>query len=288
MKTRTMQNPEHAAELETIQAGSDLMNKWFDYYNLNLPVGPLVHWPAVSFGGARLRKENLALRIREEADPGEGWAEGSGPGHRDEGWGYSLIDKMEILQPTAVKGHVLINFRRLTKDGKTYGIGLNRLAAYTKNNGKWRFRVVSSCGLRDPKKVYDEMDAPIMAEVRQVIEESIAAYNLRDVEALRSLSHFPFIRLDREEFRIIREPGDFHVDFAEVQRQTGWEHSTVRYLDVLVPQAHDKVVVDLTVCRYDANGEELDPEGSVYIVTKQNGRWGLQFSSTRYAIGGLL
>jgi predicted secreted protein len=63
---------------------------------------------------------------------------------------------------------------------------------------------------------------------------------------------------------------------------------SVRYVDVRIPQSDDKVVATLTVARYGIDGRELPPEDSVYLVTRQENRWGIQASSTRYAIGGLL
>ena len=43
----------------------------------------------------------------------------------------------------------------------------------------------------------------------------------------------------------------------------------MRYLDVRIPQSDDKVVATLTVARYGADGRELSPEDSVYVVTRQ-------------------
>ena len=276
-----MQNEEHESELETIGEGRCLVNEWFDLYNRNLSVGELVNYPLVSFGGARPGHSNLSFSIRHEA---RGF--GGGTEYRDPQWGFSLIDKIDVLQPTSVKGAVVINFRRLQPDGVTYGIGTNRLTIHTKQNGRWGFQIISSCGLRSPDHVYDGSDFEIMATVRQLIESSLDAYNCRDVAALREYCNFPFVRLDRLDWVQADEPGALSFDFERGPER--WERSAVRYLDVLVPQADDKVVVDLTVARFAANGVELPPEGSVYLVTRQNGKWGVQASSTRYGLGGLL
>jgi len=285
MATRTMQSEEHAAELETIREGRRLINEWFHLYNQNRSVGSLTHHPMVSFGGARPGRSNLNLALYRE--PGS-FGGGAGGGYRDAEWGFSLIDAINVLQPTEVKGHVLVNFRRLRPDGVTYGVAINRLGIHTKVDGRWAFQMVSSCGLRDPSQVYDGTDEPIMAEVQRVVEASLDAYNRRDLPALRDLCHFPFVKLDRLEFSVTDQSGELSLDFGALQQRTGWDRSVVRYLDVLTPQAHDKVVVDLTVARFDADGKELPPEGSVYLVTRQDGRWGIQCSSTRYALGGLL
>lgn len=276
--TRTMQNQEHEAELETIREGRRLVNEWFDLYNQNLSVGELVNFPLVSFGGARPGASNLSFGIRHEA---RGF--GGGTEYRDPQWGFSLIDNIDVLQPTSVKGAVVINFRRLQPDGVTYGIGTNRLTIHTRQNERWGFQIISSCGLRSPDHVYNASDFEIMAIVRQLIEASLEAYNRRDLGALRDCCNYPFVRLDRLDWMEANDPSELIVDFDKQ-----WDHSTVRYLDVLVPQADDKLVADLTVARFSAAGVELPPEGSVYLVTRQNGKWGIQASSTRYGLGGLL
>jgi hypothetical protein len=275
-----MQNEEHATELDTIREGRRLVNAWFDLYNQNQSIGELVNYPLASFGGGRPGRSNLSFSVRHAPEGFRGGTE-----HRDPEWGFSLIDKIEVLQPTAEKGAVLINFRRLHPDGTTYGIGINRLTIHTRQNGKWGFQIISSCGLRSPERVYDAADERMRAEVRALIERSLDAYNRRDPDALRGTCSFPFVKLDRLAWSDAADPPSLGVAF-DVDPQ--WHHSSVRYLDVLVPQADDKVVATLTVARFAANGDELPPEESVYLVTRQNNTWGVQASSTRYGRGGLL
>jgi hypothetical protein len=154
-----MQNEEHISELETICEGRRLVNEWVDLYNQNQSIGALVNYPLASFGGGRPGASNLSFSVRHQPEGFRGGTE-----HRDAEWGFSLIDKIEVLQPTAEKGAVLINFRRLHPDGTTYGIGINRLTIHTHQNGKWGFQIISSCGLRSPDKVYDAADETMRAE----------------------------------------------------------------------------------------------------------------------------
>jgi hypothetical protein len=119
--------------------------------------------------------------------------------------------------------------------------------------------------------------------VRGVIERSLEAYNRRDLDALRGVCSYPFVKLDWLAWSEATDPASLTVNF-----DSSWEHSNVRYLDVLTPQADDKVVVALTVARFAPNGDELPPEESVYLVTRQHHTWGVQASSTRYGRGGLL
>jgi hypothetical protein len=283
METRTRQNPEYASELETIAAGRRLMEQWSDLYRQRLSVTDLVHFPMASFGGGRPGRSNLSISIRHAP---EGF--GGGTERRDAEWGFSLVDGITVVQPSSVKGTAINNFRRLRPDGTTYGVGINRMTIFTRRDGRWAFQIISSCGLRSPDRVYDATDETIRAEVRALIESTVQAYSRRDLERLRACCNFPLVRLDRLDWSEYRDEADLGVDFAAVQHQSGWDHSRVRYLEVLTPQSDDKVVVSLTVARYAADGAELAPEESIYLVTRHGSKWGVQVSSTRYGVGGLL
>jgi len=280
---QTRQNPEYAAELETIAAGRRLMEQWSEQYRQRQSVAELVHFPMMSFGGGRPGRSNLSVSIRHEP---EGF--GGGTEHRDPEWGFSLVDDIKILQPSSVKGTAINNFRRLRPDGTTYGVGINRMTIFTRRDARWAFQIISSCGLRSPDHVYDASDESIRAEVRVLIEAMLDAYNRRDLERLRGGCNYPLVRLDRLDWAEYHQPADLEVDFAAIQDRTGWDHSAVRYLEVLTPQSDDKVVVSLTVARYSVSGAELAPEESIYLVTRHDGKWGIQASSTRYGVGGLL
>ncbi|MBV9583120.1 MAG: hypothetical protein JO057_31420 [Chloroflexi bacterium] len=283
MARRTRQNPEYDSELETIAAGRRLMEEWSENYLERRSVADLLHFPMASFGGGRPGRSNLSVSIRHRPD-----GAGGGTDHRDAEWGYSLVDSIDVVQPSSVKGHNINTFRRLRPDGTTYGVGISRLTIFTLRDGKWAFQIVSSCGLRPPEQVYDAADERMRAEVRTLILAMVDAYNRRDLEQLRTVCNYPLVRLDRLEWSEHAQPADLSIDFDTVQSRTGWSSSGVRYLDVRIPQSDDKVVATLTVARYAADGRELPPEDSVYLVTRQDNRWGIQASSTRYAIGGLL
>ncbi len=283
MARRTRQNPDYDSELETIAAGRRLMEEWSENYLERRSVADLVHFPMASFGGGRPGRSNLSVAIRHSP---AGFSDGRE--HRDAEWGYSLVDSVDVVQASAVKGHNINSFRRLRPDGTTYGVGISRLTIFTLRDAKWGFQIISSCGLRDPDNVYDASDEPIRANVRDLMVAMVEAYNRRDLQSVRDSCNYPLVRLDRLDWSECAQPTDFTIDFDEIESRTGWHRSGVRYLDVRIPQSDDKVVVTLTVARYAADGRELPPEDSVYLVTHQENRWGIQASSTRYALGGLV
>jgi hypothetical protein len=213
---RTRQNPEYDSELETIAAGRRLMEEWSESYLERRSVADLVHFPMASFGGGRPGRSNLSISIRHSSG-----GFGGGTEHRDPEWGYSLVDSVDVVQPSSVEGHNINSFRRLRPDGTTYGVGISRLTIFTLRDGKWGFQIISSCGLRSPEQVYDASDERIRAEVRNLVVAMVDAYNRRELEQLRDACNYPLVRLDRLEWSEHVQPSDLSIDFDAVQSRTG-------------------------------------------------------------------
>jgi len=96
---RTRQNPEYESELDTIAAGRRLLDQWSDLYRQRCSVAELVHFPMASLGGGRPGRSNLSVSIRHNLD-----GFGGGTEHRDLEWGFILVDRIVVLQPSSVKG----------------------------------------------------------------------------------------------------------------------------------------------------------------------------------------
>ena len=67
--------------------------------------------------------------------------------------------------------------------------------------------------------------------------------------------------------------------FLERMVQAGWHHSAWEHRNIV--QASDsKVHVDTKFVRYKADGSVIGTYESLYIVTKENGRWGVKMRSS--------
>lgn len=265
---------------EAEEAGKKLVEDWWVAYNAVDAAGhrALLGFPLASFGGARPGRDNLAVRVQPD---GEAWSD-EGALHRDEGWHHSVILKQDARQSTAEKSHTLTEFTRNLEDGKPYGLVKSRLSVGIKRDGQWQIRVLSSGGLRDPQHPDEPNDADLMAKAKTVVEGVIAAINARDVEKLRSLCHFPVVRIAGVELTSIDTAADLTIDDDGVQ-------ATIARIEPLPPQAGDKVVVDVDIRRAGRDGRELEPEGAICLVTRDaDDGWGLQFSSTRHGLSGLV
>ncbi len=270
---------------EADEAGKKLVDDWFIAYNDvdGAAHRALIQFPLVSFGGARTGRDNLSVAIRHEAGDWGNDQRGQGVLYRDEQWDHSIILRQETMQLTTSKTHVLSDFTRNLADGTAYGLGLSRLTIGTRDAVGWWIRVLSSCGLRDPDHPAEDSDESVTSAARTVIEGVVEAINARDLDRLRSLCHFPFVRIPGNEFVFLDDAGQLTLP----DEDDPWARSEIARLNIPTPQAGDKAVVDIDIRRYDRAGNELEPEGAVCLVTRHDDRWGLQLCSTRTGHAGL-
>lgn len=238
----------------------------------------LLGFPLASFGGARPGRDNLAVRVQPDSSA---WTD-EGALHRDEGWDHSIILHQDARQTTPEKTHTLTECTRNRADGSAYGLVKSRLSVGIKRDGEWRIRVLSSGGLRNPESPDEPNDAELMAKARSVVEQVVAAINAGDIERLRSLCHFPVVRIAGTDLHAIETPADLSIPDGGVRAE-------ISRIEPLPPQAGDKVVVDIDIRRFVPDGQQLEPEGAICLVTRQGeDDWGLQFSSTRAGLSGLI
>jgi hypothetical protein len=116
----------------------------------------------------------------------------------------------------------------------------------------------------------------------QALDRYLETWNSREPLRWAGSLHFPHVRPSPGAFGISRTPEEYaaRVDFGQTLK-TGWHHSewdTRRVLQVGV----DKVHVSGQWTRYTAEGKTLTGSAITYIVTEQQGRWGVL---SRFAAG---
>ena len=113
-----------------------------------------------------------------------------------------------------------------------------------------------------------------------VLDDFIAAFNARDVEACEAQFHFPHYRIASGTVTVLENAGmrpDFFQRFAAAT--PGWDHSAWDKREV-IHSGPDKVHIDTRFIRYQDDGSVLASYNSLYIVTKQDGRWGVKARSS--------
>jgi hypothetical protein len=115
--------------------------------------------------------------------------------------------------------------------------------------------------------------------VRATLEVYLAAWNAGDVAAWRATLNYPHLALGPAgEVRITQTAADVADPFPRLREQEGWHRSTQEQFTVLGSSA-SKVHCQVLTNRYRADGSRYARFVSFYIITAQDGHWGVQFSS---------
>jgi hypothetical protein len=124
------------------------------------------------------------------------------------------------------------------------------------------------------------IDHRIVAAVFQVLDEYLATFNAKDLKGWEATYQFPHYRLAGGKMSVLEKAGlrDSAQVFGGLQK-TGWDHSVWDHHNIVQASA-DKVHVDTRFSRYRADGSLIGHYESLYILTKENGRWGVKFRSS--------
>ena len=118
-----------------------------------------------------------------------------------------------------------------------------------------------------------------LAQARAALEEYFRAWNAEDNEALVAISNFPRLSLGRNGQVVVRaEPADIETDFALLRQVEGWDHSTLDLVEA-TQVSPDTVHFKVVFSRRHADGAAYRTVPGLFVITKQNGDWGLQLQS---------
>ncbi|MEK6286927.1 MAG: hypothetical protein AABO57_14405 [Acidobacteriota bacterium] len=122
-------------------------------------------------------------------------------------------------------------------------------------------------------------DHQIEAEVTKVLDDYMSAWNRKDLAGWEGTFSFPHYRLASGKMTVLERPG--MQDAARVWASAGsdWHHSKWDRRRI-IHASRDKVHVDTKFTRYRADGSKIGTYESLYILTKENGRWGVKLRSS--------
>ena len=116
------------------------------------------------------------------------------------------------------------------------------------------------------------------ADARAALDEYIRAWNAADNDAVAAISNFPRLSLGLNGQVVVREtPEEIVTDF-DLLRQSGWDHTTLDLAEA-VHVSPDKVHFRVVASRYGVDGAPYTTAPALYVITNQNGHWGLQLQS---------
>ncbi len=114
-----------------------------------------------------------------------------------------------------------------------------------------------------------------------VMDEFMAAFNAGDAKRWAGTLNYPHVRIASGQVMVTQNAEEYagRFSFDEFRRRTGWHHSA--WDDKQIVQASDdKVHIAVKFTRYRSDGSEIASYRSLYIVTNDNGHWGVQARSS--------
>ena len=124
------------------------------------------------------------------------------------------------------------------------------------------------------------MKETIEAEILKVLDTWMEAFNRLDIIAWENEFHFPHYRLASGNMRILDKPGEQDVERIRKNLTAGgWHHSGWDRRNI-VHASESKVHVDTQFTRYRANGTVIASYESLYVLTYEDGRWGIKMRSS--------
>src|SRR5580700_1032529 len=126
----------------------------------------------------------------------------------------------------------------------------------------------------------DEMtdNAAAIAAAMTCLDDFMTAFNARDIAAWRKTFNFPSVRLASNTLVII--DADYHQpDMFGRGALAEWDHSAWERRAV-IHAGDDKVHIDTRFVRYRKDGSVIGGFDSIYVVTCENGHWGVKARSS--------
>jgi hypothetical protein len=125
-------------------------------------------------------------------------------------------------------------------------------------------------------------DSDTHASARATIERWLEAFNARDAEGQIATFNFPHVRLAGGQFRTIEDADAMRrLNETGTPRlaEEGWSYTTLEACEA-VQSGPGKVHCALHYARRREDGTIYNEFDSLWIVTDQDGHWGVQFRSS--------
>ena len=114
----------------------------------------------------------------------------------------------------------------------------------------------------------------------KVLDSFMSTFNSRDMKTWSKTLNYPHVRLAGGKVTVWSTQEEYAAeDIFERLASTGWNYSAWLSREVILV-SEDKVHISTVFQRYDKDHNPMKKYQSLYIVTKQNGEWGVQARSS--------
>ena len=116
---------------------------------------------------------------------------------------------------------------------------------------------------------------------KEVITNYINAFNNRDYIAMADLFNFPHIRFANEKVGVMsrEEYLKSQNKVSELLHEEGWDHTQIKKIET-IQNGPSKSHYKIHFIRYDKNNKIIHDFTTLWIVTKLDDHWGIQFRSS--------
>tara|TARA_B100000767_G_scaffold274310_1_gene306878 strand:- start:97 stop:516 length:420 start_codon:yes stop_codon:yes gene_type:complete len=116
---------------------------------------------------------------------------------------------------------------------------------------------------------------------KEVIINYIKAFNNRDYIGMADLFNFPHIRFANEKVGVIsrEEYLKSQNKVSELLYKEGWDHTQIKKIET-IQNGPSKSHYKIHFIRYDKNSKIIHDFTTLWIVTKLDNHWGIQFRSS--------
>jgi hypothetical protein len=124
------------------------------------------------------------------------------------------------------------------------------------------------------------VDEQQVEQVMSVLDEFMRSFNALDIEAHRQTYHFPHYRLASGQMRVLETREELNQDqLKKFLEGIGWHHSAWVSREISMASGN-KVHVNTRFTRFRADGSEIGSYDSLYILTLEEGTWGIKLRSS--------
>lgn len=130
-------------------------------------------------------------------------------------------------------------------------------------------------------------DPQLLEEGVSCLREFLETFNSRDALTWARTLHYPHVRIANNKVQVWDTPEEYADANAptQLENSSGWSHSAWTKLE-LVQSDEQKMHFITYFDRYDAQGNVILTSESLYILTRENGRWGTKARSSYVGIAG--
>jgi hypothetical protein len=122
------------------------------------------------------------------------------------------------------------------------------------------------------------VDKQTEKEVFAILDAYMDGFNNQNMKQHFSTYHFPHYRLASGKLTILENAGD-SVKYKKGLLQSDWHHSRWDHRNI-IQASENKIHVDTRFTRCRVDGSVIATYESLYILTKEDGRWGIKMRSS--------